>query len=218
MKRVFSTLTLLVLLLTTKTGSAWVPNGWVYMAWPYGYSVGEETWYYFNEQDSFYVYNYCTGEVPLFGYEALSIGLLFTRWPYAYRFPDHCFYAFSETDQLRCQNLTTGTMGVFGRVDVLSRQVIDGGNDHTVAVRSDGTVWTWGHNESGQLGDGTTIDRLSPVQTLNLSHAVAVAAGDLYSIALKDDGTVWTWSSVNPYASSAITQPRPMPVSELELW
>ncbi|MGG1657973.1 S-layer homology domain-containing protein [Brevibacillus sp. NRS-1366] len=65
---------------------------------------------------------------------------------------------------------------------------------HTVALKSDGTVWTWGNNEHGQLGIGT-IDKGSsvPVQVPNMSDVVAIAAGSLHTLALKSNGTVWTW-------------------------
>jgi hypothetical protein len=60
------------------------------------------------------------------------------------------------------------------------------------ALKSDGTVWGWGHNAEGELGDGTTIDRLLPVQTNNLTDITAIQCG--YScLALKNDGTVWGW-------------------------
>jgi alpha-tubulin suppressor-like RCC1 family protein len=45
---------------------------------------------------------------------------------------------------------------------------IAGGAEHTLALRRDGTVWAWGHNEQGQLGDGTTTDRSTPVQAQGL--------------------------------------------------
>jgi alpha-tubulin suppressor-like RCC1 family protein len=69
---------------------------------------------------------------------------------------------------------------------------------HSVTLKSDGTVWTWGYNYSGILGDGTTINRSTPVQVLGLSEIVAIAAGNGCSVALKSDGTVWTWG-VNDY-------------------
>ena len=62
-----------------------------------------------------------------------------------------------------------------------------------LAVRSDGTVWTWGTNGSGRLGDGTTEDRPTPVQVTGLENITAVAAGASHSLALASDGTVWTW-------------------------
>ena len=42
--------------------------------------------------------------------------------------------------------------------------MISAGGSHIVALKSDGTVWAWGHNEQGQLGDGTTTNRSTPVQ------------------------------------------------------
>ena len=67
------------------------------------------------------------------------------------------------------------------------------GNGWVLALKSDGTVWGWGINNQGQLGDGTTTDRSRPVQTSGLTNVTAVAAGFFYSLALKSDGTVWTW-------------------------
>ncbi|MCL5023752.1 MAG: RCC1 repeat-containing protein, partial [Nitrospirae bacterium] len=64
---------------------------------------------------------------------------------------------------------------------------------HTVAVKSDGTVWTWGNNLYGQLGNGTYDNSAVPVQVSSLNAAVAVAAGQDHSAALKNDGTVMTW-------------------------
>lgn len=67
------------------------------------------------------------------------------------------------------------------------------GASHTVAVRNDGTVWTWGNNNTGQLGDGTTIERRTPVRVQNLGGIIAVAAGNQHTLALRNDGTVWAW-------------------------
>ena len=71
-------------------------------------------------------------------------------------------------------------------------QIVAGGF-HTVALKSDGTVWTWGDNFHGQLGDGTTLQGLTPAQVSGLAGVVAIAAGDSHTVALKNDGTVWTW-------------------------
>jgi alpha-tubulin suppressor-like RCC1 family protein len=64
---------------------------------------------------------------------------------------------------------------------------------HTVALKRDGTVWTWGQNGLGQLGDGTTTIRHTPVQVLGLSEVTAISAADSHTMALKADGTVWAW-------------------------
>jgi alpha-tubulin suppressor-like RCC1 family protein len=71
---------------------------------------------------------------------------------------------------------------------------IAGGRDHSLAVESDGTVWSWGWNQYGQIGDGTKgANRLAPVQVSGLTGVTMVSAGADHSMALKGDGTVWTW-------------------------
>jgi len=71
--------------------------------------------------------------------------------------------------------------------------MIAAGERHTIALKSDGTVWAWGANEYGQLGDGTTIDRYTPIQVQGLDAITAISGGNLFSAALRNDGTVWTW-------------------------
>ncbi len=66
---------------------------------------------------------------------------------------------------------------------------------HTVYVKSDGTLWGWGSNSSGQLGNGTTIDRANRLQVTTLSGMKAVDAGEDHTVALQSDGTVWTWGN-----------------------
>ena len=66
---------------------------------------------------------------------------------------------------------------------------------HTLALRSDGTVWAWGYNAQGALGDGTTANRFTPVHVSGVGGVVAVATGYLHSIAVDGDGTVWAWGS-----------------------
>ncbi|WP_274648814.1 fibronectin type III domain-containing protein [Paenibacillus humicola] len=70
---------------------------------------------------------------------------------------------------------------------------IAAGNEYSLAVKSDGTVWSWGLNTWGQLGDGSTTDRNVPVQIQGLGSVIDVAAGDSHVLALKNDGTVWAW-------------------------
>jgi RHS repeat-associated protein len=69
------------------------------------------------------------------------------------------------------------------------------GDDHSLAVGSDGYVYAWGQNIDGQLGNGTTTNADTPQKIDSLSSAVAVAAGSAHSLALKSDGTVWAWGS-----------------------
>lgn len=71
------------------------------------------------------------------------------------------------------------------------------GLKHSLALTGDGTVWAWGDNTYGQLGDGTNIQRDTPVQVNGTTNVKQVAAGRNHSIILKNDGTVWTWGN-NP--------------------
>jgi len=75
----------------------------------------------------------------------------------------------------------------------LTTPTVAAGHTHSVALREDGTVWAWGANNNGQLGDGTVVNRHIPVQVQNLENVIAVAARSNHSIALKEDGTVWVW-------------------------
>jgi alpha-tubulin suppressor-like RCC1 family protein len=70
---------------------------------------------------------------------------------------------------------------------------IAGGGNHTAILKTDGTVWTCGKNNYGQLGDGTATDRHFPVQVTGLTGVRAIAAGESFTIVLKSDGTVWAW-------------------------
>jgi alpha-tubulin suppressor-like RCC1 family protein len=68
-----------------------------------------------------------------------------------------------------------------------------GGGFHSLLLREDGTVWAWGNNSYGQLGDGTTTVRTLPVRVVGLDNVKHIAAGRTHSLALKNDGTVWAW-------------------------
>ncbi|MGW4055682.1 RCC1 domain-containing protein [Streptomyces sp. NPDC004779] len=81
----------------------------------------------------------------------------------------------------------TGVQSLDGVEDV------SGGCEHSVALRKDGTVWTWGRNSVGQLGNGGDTDRNTPQKVPGLDDVVAVAAGCLHTLALTADGTVKAW-------------------------
>lgn len=72
---------------------------------------------------------------------------------------------------------------------------IAAGSSHSLALRKDGTVWAWGRNVDGELGDGTNIDRHLPVEVRGLDRVTAIAAGGERSLALRADGTVWAWGN-----------------------
>ena len=76
---------------------------------------------------------------------------------------------------------------------------IMGGELHNFALKSDGTVWAWGMNYFGQLGDGSTNwgnitnQSTTPVQVFGLTSVKALGGRGYHSMALKTDGTVWAW-------------------------
>ncbi|WP_127496104.1 RCC1 domain-containing protein [Paenibacillus glycanilyticus] len=87
-------------------------------------------------------------------------------------------------------------MKVQGLSDVVA---IAGGGNHTIALKNDGTVWAWGDNGYGQLGNNGITDNTSfPVQVTGLDHVKSIAAGRFHSLAVKNDGTVWSWG-LNSY-------------------
>ncbi|MDD4688788.1 MAG: S8 family serine peptidase [Eubacteriales bacterium] len=85
------------------------------------------------------------------------------------------------------------------------------GSAFTVVLKNDGTVWTFGSNYCGNLGNGDVLNRTvtsssTPVQVVGLTNVVQIAAGIDHAIALKDDGTVWAWGENGgvSYANVAI--------------
>jgi alpha-tubulin suppressor-like RCC1 family protein len=72
---------------------------------------------------------------------------------------------------------------------------VSSGASHTLAVKTDGTLWAWGSNVSGRLGDSTTSNRSSPVQIGTLTNWSKVCAGTGTSWAIKTDGTLWSWGA-----------------------
>ena len=87
------------------------------------------------------------------------------------------------------QSLTTSN----GLVISTGMARIAAGLDHTEAMKSDGTVWTWGFNGGGELGDGTTNNSYTPGQVIGLTGVAAISAGGEHSVVIKSDGTIWTW-------------------------
>jgi alpha-tubulin suppressor-like RCC1 family protein len=63
--------------------------------------------------------------------------------------------------------------------------------EHSLFLKGDGTVWAVGDNQVGQLGDGTTTSRTSPVQVQGITGIQAIAAGNAHSLFSKSDGTAW---------------------------
>ncbi|MEM7393433.1 MAG: hypothetical protein AAF492_13900, partial [Verrucomicrobiota bacterium] len=102
---------------------------------------------------------------------------------------------------------------------------ISAGRSHALALKADGTVWSWGDNRRGQLGDGTRQKRKRPVPVIGpegagvLSRIVLIAAGGDHNLALDEEGRLWSWGS---NASGALGNsevgddcPFPVPVRDI---
>jgi alpha-tubulin suppressor-like RCC1 family protein len=116
-------------------------------------------------------------------------------------------------------NGITSTTGVSVPIQVPglnSVLAVSAGDGFTAILKTDGTVWTWGGNGFGQLGDGTYTDRSSPVQVKNLSDVILLAARDYHVLVVKSDGTVWAWGSGgNGELGDGVFADSPVPVQVL---
>ena len=134
------------------------------------------------------------------------------------------------------RNNTGSSAGALGLDDTINRsspvQVgalttwskISKSNYHTMAIKTDGTLWGWGKNSTyGALGDGTTISRSSPVQIGELTtwYNVYCSAGGPFTFAIKTDGTMWSWgqnTSGQLMLGDVIHRSSPVQVGVLTTW
>ena len=94
---------------------------------------------------------------------------------------------------------------------------VSGGGYHTVARKTDGTVWAWGANVGGELGNGTTTQSSTPVQ-VGLANIVEISAGAMYSLARGADGSVWAWGQGGyGQIGDGVHENRPTPIRLFEL-
>jgi alpha-tubulin suppressor-like RCC1 family protein len=75
---------------------------------------------------------------------------------------------------------------------------VSGGNSHTAAIKTDGTLWTWGSENDGRLGTNDTTSRSTPVTTFaGGTDWKQVSSGNRHTSAIKTDGTLWVWGRAN---------------------
>lgn len=94
-------------------------------------------------------------------------------------------------------------------------QTISGGGGESFVIDDSGTLWAWGANEWGQLGDGTTIDRTFPVKVLE--NVRSVSAGDSHTYAVLEDDTLWAWGrnvSNSFPESDIVSSPTPLKIMD----
>jgi alpha-tubulin suppressor-like RCC1 family protein len=92
---------------------------------------------------------------------------------------------------------------------------------HTMAIKTNGTLWSWGVNFFGNIGDGTTITRSSPVQIGTRTDWKDAFAGTEFSMAIRNDGTLWSWgTNTNGQLGigDTISRSSPVQVGTLNTW
>ncbi|MES1166010.1 MAG: RCC1 repeat-containing protein, partial [Verrucomicrobiota bacterium] len=132
--------------------------------------------------------------------------------------PDHTLWCWGSNDSGQLGDGTTTDRPLPAQVTALGAAVaeVSVGDLFTCARKTDHTLWCWGNNASGQLGNGTTADSLMPVQVTALGNTVAeVSAGDLFACARLTDGSVDCWGSGPLGDGTATPALSPIPVTAL---
>ena len=74
-------------------------------------------------------------------------------------------------------------------------QTVSTGGYHSMAIKTDGSLWAWGSNYYGELGDGTREDRNTSIKVMD--GVTSVSAGGFHTMAIKADGSLWAWGNNN---------------------
>ena len=89
------------------------------------------------------------------------------------------------------------------------------------AIRRDGTMWSWGDNSDGALGQNNALGKSSPTQVGALTNWLKITAGGYTCVAIKTDGTLWAWgrnSSGQLGDNTAVTRSSPVQIGALTNW
>ncbi len=136
---------------------------------------------------------------------------------------DGSIWSCGLNDNGQLGNGTNIEKNTFEQISIVLRVWLnaEAGSYHTSGLKSNGCIWSFGHNAYGQLGDGTTVTKTSPVQTGTDNKWVSTAAGALHTIGLKSDGTLWAWGW-NSYGQlgdgTAAQRKSPVQTGTLNTW
>jgi len=115
-------------------------------------------------------------------------------------------------------NMPVNVLGMDGTGKLSGIQAISAGSSFSLALGNDGSVYAWGANEYGQLGNNSTTKSLVPVKvkgpggTGELSGIHAISAGSSFSLALGNDGSVYAWGNNGGQLGNGTTTNSPVPV------
>jgi alpha-tubulin suppressor-like RCC1 family protein len=155
-------------------------------------------------------------EVASGTYTTLAIKTNGTLWSWGSNFNGVLGQSLSNINYTNVVNspVQIGALTTWSKVAIL--------NIAAAAIKTDGTLWTWGWNNFGQLGLGDTTVRTSPVQVGSLTNWLSVTAGQYnFCLAIKTDGTLWAWGANNDgqLGTGNITnRSSPVQVGSLTIW
>ena len=101
-------------------------------------------------------------------------------------------YTYSYNNSNGCASVDTLNLIVYSTTTSCFKD-ISAGARHTIAIKNDGSLWAWGYNHNGQLGDGTRSDKSTPMQIGTATNWASISASMANTLAIKNDGSLWAW-------------------------
>ncbi|MBI3978817.1 MAG: hypothetical protein HY331_11590 [Chloroflexi bacterium] len=102
-------------------------------------------------------------------------------------------------DSMQSSTVPVQVLGPGGAGFLTGVAAVAGDAAFSLALKTDGTVWAWGRNVDGRLGDGTFTDRHTPVQVQGLTGTVSIGVGEWHGLAVLSNGTAWAWGQNGDY-------------------
>ena len=130
---------------------------------------------------------------------------IFTHWGASFAvLPDGTLWAWGNNEYGRLGDGNVSRSGYDHFIDYNQTQpvfimddvvAVSAGVLHTAAIRGDGSLWLWGSNQSGQLGDSTSDNWYNPLPQRIMEDVVAVSTGGHHTMAIRSDGSLWGWGN-----------------------